>query len=371
MASNRTAVAARSPAKPRAVREQTTTSQRPTMRDVAEAAGVSTATVSNVLHGLRFVGPEKRRRVLDAVARLNYSPNRVAASLRNRRSNMIGIVVPDITTSFFSAMVRRLEELAAGSNYQILLAESQEDTLRERERIQALIGRQADGLIVVPCVDRSPALDDIRQSGTPAVIFDRVAAEIDFDSVEVDNIGAAREGTRHLVALGHSDIAFLASDPGLRNIAERTEGYRLALAERGLAGRERVIVTGDKADDGERALRPLLAMPDRPSAIFTSTHILAMGALRAVWSAGWQIPQSVSLLTFDESVWMTALRPFLSVIHQPVEQIAEAVWSRMLARLAGDDSTKVHLRLPCTLVVRESTDRTLTEPANLKEAEEV
>ena len=112
-------------------------------------------------------------------------------------------------------------------------------------------------------------------------------------------------------------------------------------------------------------------MPDRPSAIFTSTHILAMGALRAVWSAGWQIPQSVSLLTFDESVWMTALRPFLSVIHQPVEQIAEAVWSRMLARLAGDDSTKVHLRLPCTLVVRESTDRTLTEPANLKEAEEV
>ena len=178
------------------------------MRDVAEAAGVSTATVSNVLHGLRFVGPEKRRRaVAPAVGDVAH----------------IGIVVPDITTSFFSAMVRRLEELAAGSNYQILLAESQEDTLRERERIQALIGRQADGLIVVPCVDRSPALDDIRQSGTPAVIFDRVAAEIDFDSVEVDNIGAAREGTRHLVALGHRDIAFLASDAATYVIGETVE----------------------------------------------------------------------------------------------------------------------------------------------------
>ena len=307
------------------------------MRDVAQAAGVSTATVSNVLRGLRFVGPEKRQRVLDAIATLNYSPNRVAASLRNRRSNMIGIVVPDITTSFFSAMVRRLEELAAGSNYQILLAELQEDTLRERERIQAFIGRQADGLIVVPCIDRSPALDDIGRSGIPTVIFDRVAAESDFDSVEIDNVGAAREGTRHLLALGHRDIAFLVSDPGLRNIAERTEGYRQALREAGLAKLERVIVSGDKADDGERALAPLLSRPHRPSAVFASTHILAVGALRAVWSAGLQIPQSISLLTFDESVWMTALRPFLSVIHQPVEEIAQAVWSRMLARLAGDD----------------------------------
>ena len=149
------------------------------------------------------------------------------------------------------------------------------------------------------------------------------------------------------------------SDPGLRNIAERTEGYRQALREAGLAKLERVIVSGDKADDGERALAPLLSRPHRPSAVFASTHILAVGALRAVWSAGLQIPQSISLLTFDESVWMTALRPFLSVIHQPVEEIAQAVWSRMLARLAGDDSGKVHLSLPCSLVVRELTDRTV------------
>ena len=132
------------------VREQMAASNRPTMRDVAEAAGVSTATVSNVLHGLRFVGPEKQKRVRDAIARLSYSPNRVAASLRSRRSHMIGVVLPDMTTSFFSAMFRRIEELAADSNYQILLANSQEDTGRELERIQALIARQADGLIVVP-----------------------------------------------------------------------------------------------------------------------------------------------------------------------------------------------------------------------------
>jgi LacI family transcriptional regulator len=348
-------VATPRPARP--VREQMPASQRPTMRDVATAAGVSTATVSNVLHGLRFVGPEKRQRVLDAIASLRYSPNRVAASLRSRRSHMIGIVVPDITTSFFSAVVRRIEELAGGSNYQVLLAESQENLERERERIQALIARQTDGLFVVPCIDQSPALDDIRRSGIPTVIFDRVAADTDFDSIAVDNINASREGTRHLLALGHRNIVFLASDPGLRNIAERTEGYRLALQDAGHGAMERVVVSGDTANDGERAMRAVLAGPDRPSAVFTSTHILAMGALRAIWSAGLQIPQSISLLTFDESVWMTALRPFLSVIHQPVEQIAQQAWATMVERLAGRSSPTILRDLACSLIARESTGR--------------
>jgi LacI family transcriptional regulator len=341
--------------KSRRVREQMAASKRPTMRDVAEAAGVSTATVSNVLRGLRFVGPEKQQRVRDAIANLSYSPNRIAASLRSRRSQLIGVVLPDMTTSFFSAMFRRIEELAADSDYQILLADSQENTGRERERIQALIARQTDGLIVVPCIDKSPALDEIKQSGIPTVIFDRVAADTDFDSIAVDNIAAGREGTAHLLALGHRNIVFLASDPGLRNIAERTEGYRSALQDSGFGDLARVIVSGDKAIDGERAMRAVLAESHRPSAVFTSTHILAMGALRAIWAAGLQIPQSVSLLTFDESVWMTALRPFLSVINQPVEEIAQAIWSTMTERLAGCTSPPVHLDLRCTLIKREST----------------
>jgi LacI family transcriptional regulator len=341
----------------RRVREQMAAGTRPTMRDVAEAAGVSTATVSNVINGLRFVGPEKQRRVLDAIASLNYNRNRAAASLRSRRSNMIGVVLPDITTSFFSATFRRIEELAAVGNYQILLAESQEDVVRERERVQALIARQADGLIVVPCVDKSPALDDIRQSGIPTVVFDRVAADIDFDSIAVDNVAAGRVGAAHLLDLGHRDVVFLASDPGLRNIAERTEGFYSAMRDAGFGDRARVIVSGDKAIDSERAMRTVFAEAQRPSAVFTSTHILAMGALRAIWAAGLRIPQSISLLTFDESVWMTALRPFLSVIDQPVEEIAQAIWSTMTERLAGRNSPKVHLDLRYSLIARESTGR--------------
>src|ERR1700744_3765194 len=126
---------------------------RPTMVDVARTAGVSTATVSHVLSGAKAVRQVRRERVLKAIAFLDYSPNQVAASLRVRRSAVIGIIVPDIISSFFSKIVRQIEDLASGSKYQILLADTQEDPVRERERVRALIRRRPDGLILVPCRD--------------------------------------------------------------------------------------------------------------------------------------------------------------------------------------------------------------------------
>jgi len=338
------------------------------MRDVATAAGVSTATVSNVLRGKRFVGPEKHRRVLEAIAELNYRPNRAAMSLRSRRSFIIGIVVPDFHQGFFSAVVQRIEELAAGSDYQILLADSQGQTERERLRIEALIARQADGLILAPCVDESPSLDDVRHSGIPTVVFDRVAAGTDFDSVAVDNAGAAYAGAKRLLELGHRNILMLASDLGLRNIAERVEGYRAALNEAGLAELGRVVfVAGDDAEGGERAMRSVLSSPKRPTAVFTCTNVLAVEAIRAIWSAHLRIPQDISVLSFDDSIWMTALRPFVSVIRQPVDEIAEGVWSTMVDRLAGRPTKRVHREFSCVLVTRESTGRrpgpaTVTRP---------
>jgi len=270
---------------------------------------------------------------------------------------MIGIVVPDITTSFFSAVVRRIEELARRSNYQVLLAESQEDTGRERERVQALIARQTDGLIMVPCIDKSPRAGRC----APQRHSDhRVRPGRGRNGFRQHRSGQHRGRTRR------DSPPVVARPPQHRHagvghgVAEHRRaraGLPRALHEAGLSGQERVVVSGDKADDGERAMRSVFAKPNRPTAVFTSTHILAMGALRAIWSAGLQIPQSISLLTFDESVWMTALRPFLSVIHQPVEEIAQEAWTTMIERLAGRISPPVHLDLRCSLITRESTGR--------------
>jgi len=342
-----------------AQRQQAIRDPRPTIRDVAEAAGVSTATVSNVLHGTCFVRAERHKKVLDAIEYLGYRPNLMAAGLRARRSRMVGIVVPDITTSFFGMVVRRIEELASVSDYQILLADTQENGDRELERVRALVRRQADGLILIPCRDCTRSLEDIRKSKIPTVLVDRTVEDSEFDTVSADNVASASEGCRHLISLGHLNITLLVSDPNLRNISERIQGYREAMAAAGLSRFVRVVVGGMTSDQAHKALRRAFLLYDQPSAVFAATHVMALGALRAIWEAGLVLPETISLLAFDDCEWMTALRPFLSTLCQPIDQIAQEAWSVLTDRIQGRPLERVSREFPCTLVIREST----TQPA--------
>jgi LacI family transcriptional regulator len=327
-----------------------------TIYDVAEAAGVSTATVSNVLRGTKYVRPELHKRVQEAIAAIAYRPNRTAKTLRSRRSRTIGVVVPDITVGLFYAIVRRIEQRAAFTDYQIILADTQEDISSERDRVRALIQRQIDGLIVVPCGDDSPVLEELRERGIPTVLLDRVGREIDFDSVSADNMAASREGTQHLISLGHRRIILLASDPSLRNIRERIEGYHQALQQAGLSAFEQVLVVGrDAANTVTPVLKPLLQEASKPSALFAVTQSVAIGTLKAIWECGLKLPADISLLAFDDSEWFTALRPFLSTIRQPAEDFADQAWSMLMARLSNDRSPKLHAEVHCSLVIREST----------------
>src|SRR5215470_16179844 len=327
-----------------------------TIHDVARAAGVSTATVSNVLRGTRYVGPELQQQVQDAIAALQYSPNSVAASLRERRSRTIGVVVPDITMGLFPAIVRRLAKRAAFTDYQLILTDSQEDPAWERERVRTLIRRKVDGLIAIPCRDDSPMLEDVRQSGIPTVLLDRVAKGTDFDHVLLGNVAAARDGTRHLISLGHRHILLLASDSSLRNIRERIEGYREALAEADLSGCENVLVAGcNEAERARQVLMPVLASEARPSAFFAVTQTMTIGALQTLWEAGLELPKDVSLLAFDDSEWFTALKPFVSTLRQPTDDFADQAWAMLMARLNNDRSPTLQSEVHCSLVIREST----------------
>ena len=327
----------------------------PTIHDVARVAGVSSATVSNVLRGTRYVGPELQQRVQEAVAALRYNPS-VAASLRERRSRTIGVVVPDITMGLFPAIVRRLAKRAAFTDYQLILTDSQEDSVWERERVRALIRRKIDGLIVIPCRDDSPMLEDLRQSGIPTVLLDRVAEGTDFDHVLLDNAAAAREGTRHLISLGHRRILLLASDTSLRNVRERIEGYREGLVEADLSGFENVLVAGhNDAEHARQALLPVLAGSGRPSALFAVTQTMTIGALQTLWEAGLELPKDISLLAFDDSEWFTALKPFVSTLRQPTDDFADQAWAMLMARLNNDSSPTLRSEVHCSLVIREST----------------
>jgi LacI family transcriptional regulator len=351
------------------MRKEEKKTRSPTIYDVAKAAQVSTATVSNVLRGTHYVRPDLHKRVLDASAVLGYSPNRTASNLRERRSRTIGVVVPDITVGLFNEIVRRVEQRAACTDYQIVLADSHEDFSSERERILALIRRQIDGLIVVPCRDNSPVLEELRKREIPTVLLDRIGSDTDFDSVSADNAAATREGTRHLISLGHRRITLLASDPNLRNIHERIQGYYEALEEAGLYDFKDVLVVGhnSSADAVKPLLKPHLLNESRPSALFALTQTITLGALKTIWEVGFDLPKDVSLIAYDDYEWFTALRPMLTTINQPADTFADEAWSMLMARLNNDRSPTLSAEVHCRLVIRESTAPNRAEP--VKETE--
>jgi LacI family transcriptional regulator len=331
----------------------------PTIRDVAALAKVSIATASNVLSANRPTSSESRRRVLEATEALGYRRNVLASGLREKRSRLIGIVVPDVTNVFFASLVHRLEELASAAGYEIALVTSNEQLRQERTRIEALIARQIDGLIIIPCQDLS-LIDHFdgraTRSRPPIVLLDRGFDIPGYDAVSVDNEAAAYEATSHLVGLGHQDIAALVPFVGLSNMRERIAGYRRALSEAGLVARARVAVGGASLEGLRGAIEQELRRVHRPSAVLAMSNVATLGAVKAVRALDMDIPGDVSIVSFDDFDWMTALRPYVTAVAQPIDAIAEAAWERLAARMGQDGPpAPSKTKFPCRLRVREST----------------
>jgi LacI family transcriptional regulator len=327
----------------------------PTIKDVAERAQVAPGTVSNVLTGRRPVAEDLRRKVLKAVDALDYRPNQIAASLRTQQTRSIGIVVPDLKNPFFAELVYHIDELAATSNYQTLLVGSNETEIREVERIQALIARRVDGLIIAPTRDGVSEIALPPVARFPTVFVDRGFGFGEFDTITADSRDAGYRGARHLLDLGHRDIAILMTTAELTNISDRVEGCCRALAEAGLADRKQVIGGSWTIEGCRRALEPALLGMCRPTAVFAMAYVATLGAIQAIRRAGLAFPEEISVLGFDDSEWMTALHPYVSTVRQPVKEIASLAWNRLSARIAGKGGSPFRVQLPCTLEVREST----------------
>jgi len=322
----------------------------PTIRDVARLAGVSIATVSNVLNGGRQVRPEVRVVVLSAVRELGYIPNRLARSLRSRRTQTLGLIVPDITNPFFSGLVKAIEQTARARGYQVLLSSSEEDAQIEYDL--ALASRQVDGMIVIPTQDSPKYLLRLSEK-TPVVLLDRIGGEDCLDRVGIDNIQAAHHGTQYLISQGHRRIMLLISTLELANIRERVEGYQRALAEAGLQPDPQLVVACGRGADAAQVVAGAIARR-QPSAIFAATNRLSLVAVQAIRELRLAFPQQISLLGFDDFEWSTLLQPYLSTVKQPLEQMGRTACELLLERLAGERSEPRRILLPHTLAVRQS-----------------
>jgi DNA-binding LacI/PurR family transcriptional regulator len=308
-----------------------------TLRDIARKAAVSTATVSNVLNNSLYVSPALRARVLAAVGELNYRPNSLARSLRVRRSQAIGMVVPDITNPFFPAVVRGAEDVLTPAGFTLIIGNSDNDMIKEENYYRTFLERQIDGLLTVPTSDRVPdTLKQLSARGVPIVYVDRFHPGIPADLVMAENREASRRCVRHLAARGRTRIAIITGPLNLSNARERLQGYRRALKEE----RRRVIgaFIREGAFDrvsGREQTRALLALRPRPDALFCSNALMACGALEAIEEAGLSCPGEIALACFDQLEFFDLLRPRPTCIAAPSYELGTRGAEMILKRLSG------------------------------------
>ena len=326
---------------------------KPTMNDVANEAGVSLGTVSKVLRGDATVAAELRERVLGACRTLNYQRNWIAASLRNRQTHTIGIVIPDILNTFYAALVEKLENLASAGGYTIVIVTTGEEPQRALQRINVVKERQVDGVIIIPSVGGSETLASSIGSDMPCVIVDRVAAENPFPSVATDNFDAAYQGAKYLLSLGHRHVAIAANTPRLWNTYQRIAGFERAMIEG--KGRADVRIVGMTVEEARISLEALFRERERPTALFTSNNLVTLGAIGALRNCGVNMPREMSLLAFDDFEWLRLLRPAISVINQPVDQIAVEAWRLLSHQIGRRQISNPDVRAAGQLIIREST----------------
>lgn len=348
---------------------------RVNIRDVAGKAGVSTATVSHVLNGTRFVREETRQRVLAAVEALNYLPSSIARGLATNSTQTVGLIVSDITNPFFTAVARGVEDVINQHGLNTIFCNTDEDSQREDEYLRLLSARQIDGLIITPTGVPSDRLLHLAEIKTPIVLLDRSAPNIDAPLVCVDNEGGAYRATQYLIELGHRRIAVLMGMKNISTLRARVAGYMRALRDGGLPVDETLIVRADPRFYGTQnsssgatvrlatnnqmtpsayhELGKLLDSPERPSAIFVTNNQMTLGTLYAFKERGLRCPTDISLISFDDHDWAPLFTPPLTVIRQPTYRLGQLA-ARLLMRLINGEVIEPPQPIPVELIIRES-----------------
>ncbi|MFR9776518.1 LacI family DNA-binding transcriptional regulator [Micromonospora sp. MS34] len=330
---------------------------RPRLKDVAERAGVSVKTVSNVVNGYQHVRPDTRARVEQAIAALRYRPNLSARNLRKGRTGVIALAVPELDLPYFAELARHVVTAAAGHGWTVLIDQTGGGHEQECKAASGVVDHMIDGLILSP---RALGGDDLAGlAGLPIVLLGERVEHGAADHVAVDNVAAARQITAHLVGLGRRRIAALGAqhtpeDAGARL---RLAGYTAALAEAGIGYDERLVASAPawRRADGAAAMRRLLSSGVRPDAVFCFNDTLALGALRALHEAGLRVPGDVAVAGFDDIEDGRFSVPTLSTVSPDKEGIARLAVDLLASRLAGDaDGPPREIVAPHRIALRES-----------------
>ncbi|HEY3839843.1 MAG TPA: LacI family DNA-binding transcriptional regulator [Bryobacteraceae bacterium] len=325
-----------------------------TIKDVARAAGVGLMTVSRVINGVpgNKFSQETALRVREAIDQLGYVPNHVARSLRGRKSGVIGVVTTSVSDPFWASCARGVELEARKQNYVPILVATDEDCLLEERQVAALQAHRVDGLLLVSTYRAHRTSLINRLANIPTVAIDRPISGFKTDCVLIDNHHAAYGATRHLLSHGHRRMAFIGYGEKLYTVRERIEGYTQAMNE---AGFESVVLATAHDSIGARLLaHEALSRKDAPSAIFASNTLVIHGILQAASDLGLSIPDDLALAGFEDFRWAGLVKPGLTVVRQPGEEMGRLGAQMLFERLGGKKGPPQRVMLDTELVIRES-----------------
>jgi LacI family transcriptional regulator len=323
-----------------------------TIHDVAARAGVSVATVSRVLNGKEPVREETSGLVLAAAKALRYVPNVAARSLSIRRSQTIGVVLPDVHGEFFSEVIRGIDVAARREGYHILVSGSHSDTGEMLEVVDAMRGR-VDGLVVMQPEGTLASVDGALAPNIPLVLLNSTAAG--HDAITIDNYGGARQMMRHLAELGHVQIAFIKGPAHNRDARERLRGYRHAMRGTGAPALRMLELDGDFTEEsGYTAAGRIAAAAPRPTAIFAANDSMAVGALAALVAAGIAVPKEMSVAGFDDIPISRYVTPALTTIRVDLAEVGRRAFALLLDGIAHRAAGVREECIATTLVSRQS-----------------
>lgn len=330
-----------------------------TLQDLADRLGISVATVSRALNDHPKVSATTRRRVAAAARTLRYQPNLVARALRNDRTMLVGLVVPDVRSAFFAEAATVLQSVLEEHGYRVILCISHEDPNIERGYLLSLLELRVDGIVHVPCTADGAAFIRDVDSSVPVVELYRHTGGSIFDAVAADDRDGITQLMRHLIGLGHRRVAMIVGPESLTTSRERVAGFEEAAAELD----QPIVQYGEYSQKwGYDSVRRLVSEPSRPTAIIAASNQLVSGALRALIDSGLDVPSDMSVVGFDDPEWYSLCRPAITTYQPPLYQMGVVAAQLLIRRMSApagssDQHPSTLARLLGKLVVRESCSR--------------
>lgn len=328
------------------------------IREVAQRAGVSIATVSRAVNGISTVAPELAERVWSAIKEFGYVPNTQARALVSGRSRMLGLVVSEITNPFFPELVQEFENLAVAQGYEVFIGSTNYDPARTRALIRRMLQRSVDGVAIMTFGIEEELIQNLVERAFPLVFVDAGPDLANIRLLKVDYEGGIREAVQHLAALGHRDIAFISGPLQMRSASARRDAFIKSMAELGLnVPAEHLIEGNHTMEGGIRATEQLLTLPELPTAIVCSNDMTAIGALHGLHRGTQLVPNNVSVVGFDDIHLAQFMLPPLTTVQMSCKHLAAAAVEALRAGIESDhpQAQQKEWHIPTHLVVRQST----------------